>query len=219
MVQSDKKTLFIIGGASTALEIRETVDLYYRDEFKSVYNIVGDNEKIGINTAIRDSELVAVLSSTSNIGFILGFTNYDLRKKFRDIFLSFGGKEVTIVHPRAYLSPSAQIGDGVYIAPNCVISTNAKVEHSVIINMNVTVGHDACINCDTFLNPGARVSGHVNIGERCLVGAGAFIFQGLTIGNNCYIDALTYIDRDIPDNKLCTSRYGILKVMRNIYCK
>lgn len=212
-----KKTLFIVGGASTSLEIRETVETYFKENFEQVYSVIGDNENIHLDGIIRDAQLSEVLASITDIGYIIGFTEQSLRKKFKEIFKSYNGEEVTIIHPRAFVAPSAKIGKGVYMAPNSVVSTNAVIEDSVIINMNTTVGHDAHIGSDTFLNPGARISGNVKIGSKTLIGAGAFIFQGLSVGNRCSIDALTYIDKDIEDRMLCTSRFGTLKITRNIF--
>lgn len=38
------RLLLVIGGGSTALEIRECADLFYKDLFEKVYNVIGDNE-------------------------------------------------------------------------------------------------------------------------------------------------------------------------------
>ena len=35
-----KPTLFIVGGSSTALEIRETVDQFFKDKYFAVYNVI-----------------------------------------------------------------------------------------------------------------------------------------------------------------------------------
>ena len=39
-----KPTLFIVGGSSTALEIRETVDQFFKDKYFAVYNVISDEE-------------------------------------------------------------------------------------------------------------------------------------------------------------------------------
>ena len=83
------------------------------------------------------------------------------------------------------------------------------------MNIGVSVGHDAVVGDDCIFNPGARISGHCQIGSRTLFGANSFIFQGRTVGEDCAIDALTYIDRDIEDKKPCTSNVGGMKVFKN----
>ena len=64
------------------------------------------------------------------------------------------------------------------------------------------------------INPGARVSGNVTIGSRVLIGSNSFISQGKHIGNDTLIDALTYIDRDIEKNRVCTSKK--IKILKRV---
>ena len=203
-------TLLIIGGSSTALEIRECVDLYYKEQFTSIYNVIGDNEETCIENVIRDSELDAFLLVNANISCIIGFTNQKLRRFFYDK-LSIA-KLVSIIHPTSVISPSATIGAGSYIAATAVVSSNAVVGRGCLISIGVSVGHDVQIGDDCILNPGVRISGHCKVGSRTLIGANSFIFQFKIVGEDCAIDAMTYIDRNIEDTKLCTSNVSGLKV-------
>lgn len=208
-------TLLIIGGSSTALEIRECADLYYKEQFTFIYNVIGDNEETRIENVIRDSELDTFLLENANISCIIGFTNQKLRRLFYDK-LSIA-KLVNIIHPTSVISPSATIGNGSYIGATAVVSSNAVVGKGCLINIGASVGHDVQIGDDCILNPGVRISGHCKVGVRTLIGANSFVFQSKTIGNDCAIDAMTYIDRDIEDKKLCTSNIGRLKIFRNIF--
>jgi tetrahydrodipicolinate N-succinyltransferase len=59
----------------------------------------------------------------------------------------------------------------------------------------------------------------VQISDNVLVGANSFIFQGKSIGKDTSIDAMTYIDRDIPNNSVCSNRPNSqLKIFKRI-CK
>lgn len=210
------KILLIAGGKSTSIEIREVVQQFYKDIYDIVYNIIGDNEEISdsFNT-IKDKDLeLKVNSSSSEIFYIIGFSNPLLRVKFINIFESLRCKAINIIHPSACISTSAIIGVGNYIAANSVISSNAKIENHNIINYNVTIGHDASIESNCIFNPGSRVSGNVTLGSRILLGANSFIFQGKAIGNDVLIDALTYIDRDIHENSICSSKQ--VKVFKRV---
>lgn len=209
-----KATLFIVGGSSTALEIRETVDRYHKDNYSQVYNIISDNEKTDLHDVVRDSLLLALLKSVTDIRFILGFTNIELRNYFYDILSGCGGVLVNVIHPNSYISSSAKIGIGNYIAANAVLSSNVLLGDSNLVNYNVTIGHDVIIGSDCFFNPGARVSGRVKIGNNCLLGANSFVFQGIEIGDNCQIDALSYIDRNIGGNSICSSNDGKLRIYK-----
>lgn len=74
-----KPTLFIVGGSSTALEIRETVDQFFKDKYFAVYNVISDEESPILQTYIRDSSLLDRLSTIEVSHYIIGFTNRTLR--------------------------------------------------------------------------------------------------------------------------------------------
>lgn len=205
--------LLIIGGSSTALEIRECAEMYYMNQYNSIYNLIGDNDKSTYLNIVRDSCLDDFLLKNNNVYYIIGFTNQKLRAIFNKKLSS--SKSISIIHPTAFISPTALIKDGSYIGAMAVISSNAVVGKGCLINIGASIGHDSQIGDDCIINPGVRISGHCIIGNRTLIGANSFVFQGKKIGEDCAIDAMTYIDRDIEDKKLCTSNVGCLKVFKN----
>ena len=207
------KTLLIIGGSSTAIEIRECADLFYHDKFDRIYNVIGDTESSSLSNVIHDCDIDNFIVE-NDIAFIIGFTNQKLRSLFNDKLSQC--TPVNIVHPTAVVSPSANIGVGTYVGATAVISSNAVIGNGCIINIGASIGHDAIIGDNCIINPGARRSGNCSVGSRSLIGANAFIFQGKSIGADCAIDALTYIDRDIDEKKLCTGNAGALKIFKNI---
>ena len=207
------KTLLIIGGSSTAIEIRECADLFYHDKFDNIYNVIRDTESSSLSNVIHDCDIDNFIVE-NDIAFIIGFTNQKLRSLFNDKLSQC--TPVNIVHPTAVVSPSANIGVGTYVGATAVISSNAVIGNGCIINIGASIGHDAIIGDNCIINPGARISGNCSVGSRSLIGANAFIFQGKSIGADCAIDALTYIDRDIDEKKLCTGNAGALKIFKNI---
>ena len=132
--------------------------------------------------------------------------NQQTREKCLALAERLGLAPYTVLHPDAYVSDTASIGAGVYVAAHSSISSRARVHDHVIVNYNVTVGHDGVIGSHSVLNPGARISGNVSVGERVLIGANAFVFQGKQVGSDSRVDALTYIDRDIPPHSICSSK-------------
>lgn len=202
-------TLYIIGEISTAIEIRETAMLYYKDIYKSVINIVPDSTLHISTSQIKDSDFIEQVNNGAIKGdFIIGLTDPEVRMEFKKSLDSL--TEVNIIHPNSFIMKSATIGKGNYIAANTVISSNAIIGDSNIINFNVTVGHDSNIgNFNTF-NPGVRISGNVSIGNNVLIGANSFVYQGVKISDNNLIDAMTYINTSMDENMMSSSK-GILK--------
>lgn len=209
------KSLFVIGGSSTAFEIRETFEQFYKDEYDVMYNVVSAMDNCPIAGIVHDPDLEDCLGKCSEIYFIIGVTNAKLKERFRILFENRGGVEVNCIHPTSYISASARIGKGVYRGPYSVISSRAVIEDGSFINIHASVGHDCHVGKDCCINPGARISGNVSLGDRTLVGANSCIYQGITIGSDCAVDAMTYVERDIGNAMMCTSRMGGLKVYKN----
>lgn len=194
-------TLFIVGGESVSLEIRETAELL-REHYLEIYNVIPNGEKC-IYSYVQDGELDLKLKDINEIRYIVGFSKLTLKKVFYDLFNKYNGQLENVIHPNAYLSPKAVLGKGNYIGCNSVISTCARIGNNNIINYNVTIGHDVVLGNDCVLNPGCRISGRDIIGDNCLIGSNAFIFQGVSIHSGCKIDALTYIRKSITEPSIC----------------
>jgi sugar O-acyltransferase (sialic acid O-acetyltransferase NeuD family) len=209
------KELLIIGGSSTALEINEAVQLGYINVYCAVTFVIGDNEKADPRLkTIRDSQVSDYVSG-KEVSYIISLTNHMLRLKMVEALEREGLKPVNIVHPIALVSPTVKMGLGNYIAAGAKVSANAKVANHCIINFDTTIGHDAILGNHVMINPGARISGHAHIGCRTLIGANSIIYQGKKVGNDVLIDAMTYINRDIESNMICSSARQ-LKVLRRL---
>lgn len=209
-----KSELLIIGGKSTALEIFDVVETYYSKLFTNVIFVIGDNENIFEDyNYIKDSDIIDYVENRF-CRYILSFANFELRLKFELLFDRLGISPINIIHPSSIISNSAKIGIGNYIAAGCVISSKALISNHCLINFGSSVGHDTFIKDHCIINPGTRISGNVKIGSRVLLGSNSFVFQGKTIGDNCVIDALTYIDRNIDNNMICSSKQ--LRVFKRV---
>ena len=118
------------------------------------------------------------------------------------------------VHERAWVSKSAQLGQGVTVGANAVIEDNAVIGDFAVIGPGSVVGARSRIGKNTRLHANVSLYHDVVIGERCIVHSGAVIgadgfgfapekgvwhkisqIGGVTIGNDVEIGANTSIDR------------------------
>ena len=204
------KTLFIVGGSSTALEIREVANLYYNDLFDQILNVVADGE-ICSYSFVEDKGLIDSIKTGGDVYYIVGFTNVDLKRKYISIFDSYKCSPTNIIHPNVFIAPSAIIGKGNFVTCQSIISTQATIGNHNIINYQVMIGHDVVIGDNCTLNPGCKLSGHVKLGDNCMVGSNSFILQGVKVASDVKIDAMTYISRDIEEPALYTGNFGFKK--------
>ncbi|MBQ9572900.1 MAG: hypothetical protein IJR22_05870 [Acidaminococcaceae bacterium] len=68
--------------------------------------------------------------------------------------LSHRAKLVTLVHPTAYVSPSATVGAGTVVEPKAVINTNSQIGQGCIISVGTVVDHDCVIGDFCHINAG-----------------------------------------------------------------
>lgn len=107
---------------------------------------------------------------------------------------------VTIIHPSAVISKSAEIGRGCLICPGVIIGPGAKIGDHTILNSAVTIDHDSLIQENVIMGAGVHLPGYVKVLSDTFIGVGSCSVNGVTIGHNCLIGAGSVVTRDIPDN-------------------
>ncbi|HHA2248651.1 TPA: serine acetyltransferase [Enterobacter ludwigii] len=100
----------------------------------------------------------------------------------------------------------AQIGPGLRIAHfnGIVISHIACIRENFLVHQNTTIG----AKLDCVLNKKIVIGKNVNIGANsCIIGS------NLKIGDNVTIGAMSFINKDIPDNcTVFTQKLNTLKI-------
>ena len=86
----------------------------------------------------------------------------------------------TLVHPSAYVSPTASLHSGVTVLPMAVVNTGVTVEKGCIINIGALIDHDSIIEAGCHLAPGAIVKAENRIP------AGRKVDSGTVIENRQY---------------------------------
>lgn len=198
--------LLIFGTKSTAIEIFEVAQYEIEKKFEKILFVTNNEHDIipGYDAILEDD--LKNLRNKDHVFFIISLSNHTLRQKIQNICNNFNFKATNVIHPKSIISKTSKIGVGNYIAAGSVLSSNCSVSNHCIINFNSTIGHDSYIDDHCIMNPGARVSGNVKIGKRVLIGTNSLIYQGVKISDDCLIDALTYIDRDIEKKMICSSK-------------
>lgn len=120
-----------------------------------------------------------------------------VRQAVFERFTQLGFRFPPLVHPFAWLSNRASIGDGTQLGAGCVVQSGAKIGVNSIINTRSSVDHDSLLGEHCHLAPGATVCGDVRVGAGSFIGAGATIIQGVTVAAETFIKAGSLTAKDI----------------------
>jgi sugar O-acyltransferase (sialic acid O-acetyltransferase NeuD family) len=104
-----------------------------------------------------------------------------------------------VIHPTAWMSPSAQIGIGSVVFAQAAIQAQAVIGSGAILNTGCSVDHDAQLGDGVHICPGARLAGEVQVGDRSWIGIGASVTQQILIGADVTVGAGAAVVRDLPD--------------------
>jgi sugar O-acyltransferase (sialic acid O-acetyltransferase NeuD family) len=120
-----------------------------------------------------------------------------IREKISNCLAEQGLGNRTIAHVRGYISETAEISEGVFIAAHAIIGPDARVERGCIINHGAVIDHDCRVAAFSHIAPNATLGGGVVLGRRVLIGAGANILPGVSIGDDCVVGAGSVVLRDL----------------------
>jgi len=108
---------------------------------------------------------------------------------------------VSLVHPTAFVSPTAELGHNVFVGANCVVAMDARVGSGVVQNALGTIEHDNVIGDHVFLGTGVIMCGRITIGDHAFIGGGATIKPGVSIAAHCTIGTGAVVVKDTDAGK------------------
>lgn len=90
------------------------------------------------------------------------------------------------------------IGGGACLSPFVTFTSNIRVGRCFHANLYSYVEHDCVIGDFVTFAPGAKVNGHVTIGDHAYIGSGAILRQGITIGAGATVGMGAVVICDVP---------------------
>ncbi len=132
-------------------------------------------------------------------GVLVSIGNCAKRWEKQQALRATGARLVTVVHPRASISPFATLGSGTVVMAGAVVNVDAVIGEACIINTGATVDHDCTLAHAVHISPGAHLSGNVNVGVLSWIGVGASLRQGICLGSDVMVGAGAVVVKDVPN--------------------
>jgi sugar O-acyltransferase (sialic acid O-acetyltransferase NeuD family) len=184
----------------------------------NVYRIAGvldDNLSAGANLmgvpVLGGSEALDGLYAQGvrlAVNAVGGISSLAIRIKVFDRLAAAGFACPALVHPRAFVEPSARLAAGVQVFPHAYIGSEAQVGYGCIINSGAIVSHDCSLGEYSNLSPGAILAGEVQVGAGVLVGMGATINLRVRVGAGARIGNSAVVKEDVPEKGIVRAGTG-----------
>lgn len=108
----------------------------------------------------------------------------------------------TLIHPTAWVEPSATLSSGVQVFPHAYVGSNAHIGFGSIINSGAIVSHDCSLGAYVNLSPGAILAGEVVIEDEVLIGMGVTVNLRVRVAKGARIGNGATIKEDVPENQI-----------------
>jgi len=122
---------------------------------------------------------------------------------------------VTLVHPSASVSKTANLEPGSVVMAQAAINPNARVGRGAVINTGAIVEHDVEIGEFAQAAPNSAIGGASRLGPHSFLGMGAVMIQCVNVGRGTIVGAGSVVVRDLPDGVLAV---GVpARVVRSVF--
>jgi sugar O-acyltransferase (sialic acid O-acetyltransferase NeuD family) len=163
---------------------------------------IGAGEKILGVPVLGGSEQLSDLYESGvrqAINAVGGIGNLAVRTRVFQRLAQAGFVCPPVVHPSAFVEPSATLAAGVQIMPLAYVGSEARLGFGVIVNTGAVVSHDCRLGDYANISPGALLAGEVQIGEGALIGMGATVNLLVSVGAGARIGNGSTVKENVPD--------------------
>ena len=148
--------------ADIANQTRKYSNIFFLDDNSKDEKVIG---KCSEYLSFKDSNVEMYPVFGNNLG----------RIEWEEKIEKAGIKLAKIIHPLAYVSPTAEISAGCVIMPYAIVNTNTKLKKACIINIGAILDHDCTLEEGCHLAPGAIVKGENHLPKGMKVDSGEVI--------------------------------------------
>jgi len=184
------KEIYIVGAGTYGEAMFELAEIlgykvkgFYDEDEQKLSEFIMNVKVVGKFSELKDLEI-------EKNNFIVAIGNNFVRNNIMVKINKLGGVTPSLIHPTAIISPSAEIGKGVYIQANAYIWTKVKIDDYCIISPNVVIAHHTTIGKACLVSTLTGVGASIKIENNVFIGMGCTIVTGLScIGGNSIIGA------------------------------
>ena len=202
----DPTALLIYGGGGhgkALIDLLRTLGTYHLagvvdDGFPAGASVMG-LPVLGSREALAKLYARGVRLAVNAVG---GIGNVAVRIKVFQTLAQAGFTCPAVVHPSAWVEPSASLAAGVQVFPHAYVGSEAQVGFGAIVNTGAIVSHECVLGECVNISPGAMLAGKVQVGDGALIGMGVTVNLQVQIGAGARVGNSATVKADVPPNSI-----------------
>ena len=143
---------------------------------------------------LGDVGMLKSMLSVEAVHVIVAITDNAARLRVANSIRVLGAEFFTAVHPLAYVSAEARIGDGTVLAAGAVVHPDAAVGSHCYVGPRAVVDRDAVVGAGTWVSAGAIVGAGARVGARAVLGQNASVGRKAAVGEDGRVRALSVVE-------------------------
>ena len=175
------KRVIVIGAGGHGRSVAEAILLLGRDELVGFVDDGADaNAKVWTYPILGRTDSLHTLRALADT-VVVAIGNNAVREKLHSRVRDAGFELLNVIHPAAFVSPTATLGAGCAVMAGAVVGTEAQLGEGVIVNCGATVDHHCRVDAFGHLGVNACMAGGSVLGHRAWMQAGAALGYGVKI--------------------------------------
>lgn len=188
--------VILVGGFHEVVELCELAQV----EIVGIIDSIESGKFMGYEVLGTDDDAADLVKRYRQYPLLITPDKPAVRKKLAQFYASLGFRFFSLISPRAIVSKSASIGEGVIIQSGVNISASVTLADFVKVNSCANIMHDSRVGKYTTVAPNAVLLGKVTVGEESYVGSNSTILPYKSVGNNVMIGAGAVVTKDFDEN-------------------
>jgi sugar O-acyltransferase (sialic acid O-acetyltransferase NeuD family) len=189
-----KTKLLVVGAGGHGRSVAESAELTGQFE---VVGFLDDAAQVGERVLVSHV-LGPVASMADHCSVadhaIVAIGNNAVREKLMQQLTEAGYAMATVVHPRAFVSPTAVVGQGSAIMAGAIVGTEARLGVGSIVNCGAVVDHHSIVEDFGHLGVNASMAGGTVLGRSAWMRAGAALGYGVKVPSGMTLDPGEAVD-------------------------
>jgi sugar O-acyltransferase (sialic acid O-acetyltransferase NeuD family) len=199
-----KPDIILVGGGG---HCRSCIDVIEQQGRFTIAGIIDLPEKqhqkiLGYPVIGTDDDLPHLAAEYNNFLITLGqIISPDTRMALFEKIKSLGGTFPVIISPLAYVSKHAAVEEGTIVMHKALVNAGAAIGKNCIVNTRALIEHDVTIRDHCHISTSAVINGGCMVGEATFFGSTAMVRECIEVGSRCVVGAGSKVMKNVADNK------------------